>query len=316
MKIYKRKKNLPYYGYDNCSSDYKNGEPCKNGAYFYIKYYKKGKRRFRVLCGMHSRKIDKYKLEKNPNQEQDKKDELKRYFNIVDEYTKENKKENKKGKVILNKMKMMRKIPIKEGYLNIFPNFRHQNRKDGFGCSSLSPMSLGPVTHNQPGLPSSKNIENYHQANKVFEEEVDIDGVINKNWYKTRLEFYNDIKPHRHKTTSKKKNRPLYSIHLDEDGNEKKYTYLQSRYFYCKQYEKLAKETNDFKNLQEKILNGTNLQILGYDAYPVTQELYKHYIDISKPFGHELVLYTLLTVEDINKYPWNQYYEANKPLYS
>ena len=36
-----------------------------------------------------------------------------------------------------------------------------------------------------------------------------------------------------------------------------------------------------------------------------------HYKDVSNTFGHELVLYTLLTVEDPYKYPWNIYYNDN-----
>ena len=51
---------------------------------------------------------------------------------------------NKLGNVIVCKMKMMKSPDYNKGYLNVFPNFKHQFRTDGFGCSSLSPMSLGP----------------------------------------------------------------------------------------------------------------------------------------------------------------------------
>jgi len=40
-----------------------------------------------------------------------------------------------------------------------------------------------------------------------------------------------------------------------------------------------------------------------------------HYLDKSKPFGHELVLYTMLVVSDSKDYPWNIYYKNNKKLY-
>jgi hypothetical protein len=62
------------------------------------------------------------------------------------------------------------------------------------------------------------------------------------------------------------------------------------------------------------IKNGYNLNIQGYDGYNVTNIL-GHYYDISRPFGHELVLYTLLTEDDPLQYPWNIFYEENKSIY-
>jgi hypothetical protein len=235
----------------------------------------------------------------------------------------------KKGdnNIILYKMKMMKNVPLVEGYLNVFPNNKHQFRQDGFGCSSLSPMQLGPVIHNQPGLPDTKNIENYHQYNKVYPNEIDDDGNPTKEFRKRQIEGYNDIIPHRHKfdaETMKKlrkeingenKNAPLYSVHKTLDGVERKFTYVQSRYFYSKAYEKLSKNTNDFDKLKEMIKNGTNLQICGYDAYEITDDIYNHYCDPKNAFGHELVLYCLLTIENSDDYPWNVYRKNNKKIY-
>ena len=112
------------------------------------------------------------------------------------------------------------------------------------------------------------------------------------------------------------KNIPLYSIHLDKNGAERRYTYVQSRYFYCHQYEKLAPKTDDFKKLKQMLNEGINLQIVGYDAYPITKSLQEHYEDPDKPFGHEIVLYTLLVVKDPENYPWNVYYKQHKNLYN
>ena len=42
---------------------------------------------------------------------------------------------------------------------------------------------------------------------------------------------------------------------------------------------------------------GFNLRIVGYDGYNVTMPLEEHYKDISRPFGHELVLYSMLKDE-------------------
>lgn len=137
---------------------------------------------------------------------------------------------------------------------------------------------------------------------------------------------YLDPIPHRHKFTpevmkkialsgDQNKNVPLYSIHRTIQGEERQFTYIQSRYFYCHFYEVLAKRTEDYRRLCQMKADGINLLIMGYDAYPVTQDLYTHYCDESKPFGHELVLYTLLIIDNPREYPWNRYREANPDLY-
>ena len=117
------------------------------------------------------------------------------------------------------------------------------------------------------------------------------------------------------KQFNKNINIPLFSIYYTENGEEKRYNYLQCRYFYCHYYEKLAKKEKDFKILVNYIQNGYNLNIVGYDGYNVTTSLWDMYNDISKPFGHEMVLYTILIEKDPNKYPWNIFYKHNKHLY-
>jgi hypothetical protein len=97
--------------------------------------------------------------------------------------------------------------------------------------------------------------------------------------------------------------------------NEKRYSYVESRYFYCHYYEILAKRTADYAKLQRYLDEGINLLIVGYDGYNVTKDLYEHYVDPLKPFGHELVLYTMLMVEDPVHYPWNRYKQEHAQLY-
>ena len=41
-------------------------------------------------------------------------------------------------------------------------------------------------------------------------------------------------------------------MYYDKDGKEHRYTYIECRYFYCHWYEKLLKETNDYKELVNK----------------------------------------------------------------
>jgi hypothetical protein len=304
------KRKLSYHGEDTCQND-----GCQKKAYYSVKEY--------IYCGHHADSDERKKLQVNPQKNVDRSSELKLQAKFVEEAVKKN--QGKKGTIICSKMLMMKNPIPREGFLMVFPNNKHQNRKDGFGCSSLSPMQLGPVKHFQDGLPEAKSIENYHQFNKCFSLEIGEDKNPLPIFYEKRLEGYNDDTPHRHKYPSaslKKmnkdvvngKNIPFYSVHM-VDGKEKHFTYVESRFFYAKQYEILAKNTADFAELIKKRNNGYNLQIVGYDAYEVTEDLYTHYCDEKKPFGHELCLYSLLVIEDLNNYPWNIYRKNHPNLY-
>ena len=79
---------------------------------------------------------------------------------------------------------------------------------------------------------------------------------------------------------------------------------MDCRYFYCHFYERLVTKEEDYVKLKELINNGYNLNIVGYDGYNVNKDLWIHYNDTKKPFGHELVLYTMLIEPDKEKYPW------------
>jgi hypothetical protein len=42
----------------------------------------------------------------------------------------------------------------------------------------------------------------------------------------------------------------------------------------------------------------------------------EQYTDTARPFGHELGLYTMLTEDDPENYPWNIFYNENKEIYA
>lgn len=274
------------------SSSNKN---CTNKAYYAFEN--------KIYCGVHCKNSNRIELPKNPNKEQNKKILIENHMQNV---LQEAKLTGTMGKVTCRKMKMMKEVELLPGFMNVFPNFKHENRKDGYGCKELSPMSLGPVYHMQPKLPECKNIENYHQGNKYFAHET-IPQFLQK-----RLEMYLDPVPHRHKYDRKDGNIPLFSVHVDKDGMARGYSYLESRYFYCYFYERLAKQTKAFAYLIDCLKQGINLCIVGYDAYEPTKSPYQHYLDTTSPFGHEMVLWCLLTIQDTTQYPWNVFHENNK----
>ena len=289
---------MNYYAEKTCEARKGSGEACTNKAYY--EFLNK------LYCGVHCKDASRKELPKNPNKEMDRQRVIETH---IHEVFKLSASHGGLGKVTCRKMRMMKEVELMSGYLNVFPNFKHQNRKDGYGCKELSPMSLGPVHHMQPGLPPSLNIENYHQGNKYFQQET-IEQFLAK-----RQEMYLDPIPHRHKYDKKIGYTPLFCVHVDPTGMARGYSYRESRYFYCHFYEKLAKQTQAYVKLIDYIRKGVNLCIVGYDAYEPTLDVYKHYMDTSKPFGHELVLYCLLTIYDPAQYPWNVFYRENQHIY-
>ncbi len=257
----KESKGIVYSGEALCGAI---GKGCTRKAY----YARKGV----LLCGNHSRSIEREALPKLPKNIVDKrrKDKTERENIVIENNAKENRERKHYGNIVLSRLAMMKNPGDIEGYRKVFPNYKHQNRKDGFGCSSLSPMKLGPVEHGQPDLPPAKNIENFHQGTKCFKEELGKDGFPSPLYYENRNRFYEDEVPHRHKYkgTQKNKDIPEYFYWIDKDGMGHPLSYIKSRQFYCNFYERLASKQNDFGTLLEMYKNGVNLQICGYDAYP------------------------------------------------
>jgi hypothetical protein len=299
-----------YYGEEQCCAIKKSGLQCTNKAYYL--FNDEG------MCGVHAKDKSNV-LPKNPNAKQEKEDKLKEHNDSIIRQTKINNLNKVDGDIILSKIMMRKEIPTYDGYLKVFPNYKHENRKDGYGCAALSPKSLGPVEHGQPGLPICKNLENFHQGNKVYEEEVDPKtGNPKKIFFQRQLEMYEDEFPWRHKYEKYPElgKNVKYSYWIDGSNKGIKLSYFESRQIYCVLYEHLVKKDKialkELNYLKSLINKGTNLQICGYDAYqPKTQDLIFEYKDISKPFGHELVLYCMLK----NITPWKTFITLNNIIY-
>lgn len=274
--------NQPKYGEIKCQAI-----KCKNKAYFKCSddSYK---------CGVHSRK-DKNKTELVKMNKKEKEE----YKNkIIKQMWLDVKKENKIELVKMNGL--FPKVDIIKGWLNVYPNYKLNWQGVGIVMSSLSPMSLGPVKHNQPDLPEAKNIENFHQFSKYFSQYE-----IKKEFKNKQIEGFNDNTPHRRKYKGSS-NKPDYFIWITKDKIEHHLDYINCRQFYCNFYERLVKKENDFKELSKLKNEGYNLRICGPDAYDLN-DIEKDYLSDKVPFGHEKVLYTMLTIENENEWPWRKY---------
>jgi hypothetical protein len=293
-----------HYGERQCEN---KSKPCEHRA-----YWKQG---HRYLCGVHAKDESRKPLPKRPAKEKKaiKLTEKMRHDTSVSHAQQDNAARGQRGAVTLQRMRQRHKTEQAEGVLNVFPNFKHKTRSDGRGCATLSPMALGPVEHGQPGLKPAKNIENFHQGSKCFREET-IPGTDDPGplYYENRARFYEDSVPHRHKYkgTGKNKNIPLYFIWVDRrDGKEYCLNYIESRQFYCTFYERLVREQAEYKQLEADVADGMNICICGYDGTPLdADETVEHaYLDDTKPFGHERVLYAMLTTPDPEQLPWRRH---------
>ena len=289
---------LSYYAESTCTAITKTtGRACRNNAHY------EGTR-----CSMHKLTPDAKCLPVSPDKSHHASLESARDT-------------TQPGVVSTLRVRMWQSAPFIPGMLNVFPNFKAGDflGPKGLGCSQLSPMKLGPVEHGEMDadgvtpLPPARNLENYYQSAKVFDREYDssTDTILPCFW-ETLKQRYADDQPRRHKF--QRGITPFFAARRDALGVEHRYTYVQSRVFYCKHYEKLAKQQPQFAALQKKKQDGYHFRICGYDSpkIPISSntddlvaKLAQLYQSEEQPFGHELVLFTMLCVDDSRQYPWN-----------
>lgn len=293
-----------YKGDKKCEAKFKSGakkgQKCDNNAY----YLQNGQ----ALCGIHSDKKLRTELKENP-----KKKEIAAEANVSREdeviaAAAENIEKGLPGQVCCRKLKMMGAAPHVQGFQSIFPNFKHGGRTDGVGLPSLSPMSLGPVL-DAGDLPEATNLENWWQGQKLYEEEVGKDGKPLPVFYERRKAMFEDPVPHRRKEGMNSNVKCF--LWTNNEGYEVEYTYIPSRQFYCTLFERLSEENEDLATLRQLRRDGMNLNIIGYDGFDFekakgetpAEKLMSCYLDPSRPFGHELVIVSLLLLKR-EEYPW------------
>lgn len=241
-----------------------------------------------------------------------------------------NRKDGLAGQVISTKIRGFNAIQHIDCFLTILPNYRHGKSTQGIGLATLSPMSLGPVRSLCPSMqPDACSVENAYQFSKVWKHELDADGNLTPEAWELRRQGFQDPVPHRHKFTAeqlrkltgaKTKDRkppPEFSVYLGADPTVLvRLSYVQSRFMYCYWMEQLLVEQSEWRQLQDLVQAGYNVNIAGYDGQPIERPLMELYEDPALPFGHELVIATMLTLPNRRDYPWWRYYRAHWELYA
>ncbi len=302
---------MVYYAEVNCEN-----EKCKNKAYVESekKYY----------CKVHCK--NGTALPKRPKTEvvalNIKREEDRRL--CEDKAQIKNVEKGRKGKVKMTRLTMVKGWDYKEGYFPIFPNYR-QARTDGLSMQSLSPFKLGPVIINDELR--CETLEIYWQYSKVYESEISARDEVLDIFFEKRKKFFkyriaNAVEWKKMKTLKKgpEPEIPIFALH-ELNGKEKRYDYVSSRYFYCTYYAALAEKENDLAKLRTMMDEGLNIQLVGYDSFDLDKNdseeiaLYKAFKNSSFHFGHEAVLYCLLTLNPKN-YPWVVYKRKHESIFA
>lgn len=203
------------------------------------------------------------------------------------------------------------------GYKNINVTSGSQNKAGIHRIKTLSPMFLGPINKEiwpMIGDDVCLLFENYWQYSKAFLDMGQLDpdtpeGNLTPKWYKWRKKGFARTKGDRHPQGTKTKE----VMYVDEKGRNwyryrtavtgqfagKRMGYIESRKsVYVPLYYRLISDKPAFLALKEAVRRGQNVQILDYDAPPVTTEvtldlLRKSVNETSpggKPFGHGYVI--------------------------
>ena len=333
-----QEEEIIYHGDRRCQAKHKDGTSCKYGAYWQSRLYGITK----LHCGVHKSKKAVALRKRSLTEQNMRVREAQAQHEVECEIAAaENRAHDRPAQLWLQKMKMKqapRRLP--GGILNVFPNDKHGNRRDGLGLCKLSPKQLGPVFHGQPGLPDPATcVENLHQANKVFPTEVDAEGRPLPRFFARQRELYEDQEAWRHKLGRTKEehmrnagippgnnaNHCLYSVWVQPDGSLRAFTYVESRQFYCCYYEELALREGQLVALERRFkTNRMNICLVGYDApeqycvpthdvEAMRKVFYARYLDTSSPFGHEYVLACMLCLPR-DLWPWKIYTSEGRPM--
>jgi len=192
------------------------------------------------------------------------------------------------------------KWPVVEGFKNI-------------NCTSggqgiwwqLSPMYLGPIMVSEWGWSHATDygektfgiemplqatcLENLWQYSKCWSGEDDpATNQPEKVFFERRAKGWRQEKGQRH---VKKGAVTLYSLWGTEH-----LTYIEARRrIYFPIYSELVKKTEAYKKLEALLDDGTSIQLLEFDAYPLGDKTWKEcFEDASRSFGHGMVLACVL----------------------
>lgn len=209
-----------------------------------------------------------------------------------------------KGKAVLRKQPFYRDPNIVDKTHPTLPNFTNiqvcSNTKKG---KLLSPMYIGPVKYIENNKEYTIPVfENFWQNLKVYTHELDKNGNPSQLYFIRRNKNWLDTIPHRRVYPKK---------YLLENNSRIEYVYYKNKKYdkasskkeiYCEMYSELIKNNKYFLELKERLKQGENLLILGFDGFTFDPEVDDFNVFEREDIivGHEFVILCML----LDKYPW------------
>lgn len=152
----------------------------------------------------------------------------------------------------------------------------------------LSPVYIGPIKV-EPDLVAN-SLEHLWHYSQVFAEDLYQDQIRAEWFHNRRYGFESPLgKP---SAKRQKHGQPLFWF-----WRGKRLSLVEARReIYCKVYAEHVAKLYVYADLRVMLKQGYNIQLFGYDAYDFgDKDLVECLEDTSRPFGHEFVLYGLLT---------------------
>lgn len=236
-----------------------------------------------------------------------------------------NKKIDGTTKMVLGRFVSVRNPVVVDhlGAIPVFPNCKHGSfgrhyrttQCGGHGMCSLSPRLAddGVQLCVRRGVHCEifATVEAVMQAPKVYPDMLE-KGVLTSAAEDMKTTFRAANPAGRHLGGAARPNECLYSMLCGQT-----FSYIEARYFYCRAYE-LSKESDvNFGHMRRMLQQGLDINIVGYDGPyegATVESLSHRYEDPSRPFGHELVIYAMMTLGPEDR-PWTLYARAHADMY-
>ena len=195
-------------------------------------------------------------------------------------------------------------------------------RTNGITCKELAPKYLGPIiTHigkqlrgsviTNNGKHLAHNLVNFYHGLQCYPSEIDSQTQqLLPIFFTHRDELWTDPVGQDYKLTLR--GAVQCCIWEDDTGVIHKLTPVEARQFYCTFYERLVKVHPEFIRLEQLRTDGTNIILRGLHGRPIHNSCIETaYLNPDEPFGHELILYHMLTTPNPTDYIWRKYTTFN-----
>ncbi len=290
--------------------------PCEAGRCLHLAQYELDGRLLCGLCSLHAQ-TRRHRLSEQDWVEQER-PRLQHWL-------------RESGAVCYRQMGRLDVVPRAEdaSVCHVFVAFSCSPANQGFHCSVLAPQHLGPVPHRQPGLPDAPRLETYWRFGQCWPGELDDEGVPRATFFERRRSAYDDWRTtpyHKFGAKRTQRERALVGqvnpwaarlfVHQALDGQERFYSHVEARYFFCCAYERLVWQQEAFHELLARRASGIDLVLFGVaNAFHESLPLHECYASTTQEFDYGHALLAMLTVAHPAQYPWHQYRRCHEARY-